>query len=201
VLAAVAVFLVGYAALSHYAASTPNAKGLGAALSIGPVVLIAIALLWRWTRPLTAVLATAAIGGILYRFWAPIERNYQWTDPAEQCGIYALVAVSFAHSLYGDRVPLCTQLAIKMHGELAPAEIMYLRRATAAWAAFYAAIAVAILVLFFSSSEKVWSLFVNFATFGLIVLMGVADHALRRRVLPRHNDGGILGVLRRSLIG
>jgi uncharacterized membrane protein len=87
------------------------------------------------------------------------------------------------------------------HGELAPAEIMYLRRATAAWAAFYAAIAVAILVLFFSSSEKVWSLFVNFATFGLIVLMGVADHALRRRVLPRHNDGGILGVLRRSLIG
>jgi uncharacterized membrane protein len=58
-----------------------------------------------------------------------------------------------------------------------------------------------ILILFFASTQRVWSLFVNFATFGLIVVMGLGDHALRRRILPRHADGGILGVLRRSLIG
>jgi hypothetical protein len=47
----------------------------------------------------------------------------------------------------------------------------------------------------------VWSLFVNFGTLGLIVLMGIIDHAIRRRILPRREDGGLLALLRRSLIG
>ncbi len=200
-LAVVAVLLVGYAALSHYSAATPNAKGLGAALSIGPIVLIGIVLVWRWTRPLTAILALAAVAAVLYRYWGAIERNYQWADLVEQCGIYGLIALSFARSLFGGRVPLCTQLASKMHGDLAPVETVYLRRATVAWAIFYAAMTLAVLGLYFLTSERVWSLFVNFATFGLIVLVGIVDHVIRRRVLPQRADGGLLGVLRRSLIG
>ncbi len=195
------MLFLGYAGLSHYSASTPDAKGLGAALSIGPVVLVGIALLWRWTRLFTALLATAAVVAALYRYWPSIVRNYRWADLVEQCGIYGLVAVSFARTLYGGRVPLCSQMASKLHGELVPVEIAYLRRATAVWAVFYAVMTLAILVLFFASSERVWSLFVNFATFGLIVLLGLIDHAIRRRVLPRRADGGIMGVLRRSLLG
>jgi uncharacterized membrane protein len=62
-------------------------------------------------------------------------------------------------------------------------------------------LAAAILVLFFAASIRVWSLFVNFGTFALMVVMGFADHAIRRRVLPRHPGGGILAIIRRSLIG
>jgi uncharacterized membrane protein len=200
-LAVVAALVIGYAVLSHYSASSPNSRGLGAALSIGPVILIGVILAWRWTRPLTALLIAAALGALLYRYWPVIERNYEWADLAQQCGVYGLVALSFARSLFGDRVPICTQLAKQIHDALTPAEIAYTRRATAAWVVFYVLLTLAIFILFFAASLRVWSFFVNFITFGLMMLMGIADHAIRRRVLPRHPRGGILAVIRRSLIG
>jgi uncharacterized membrane protein len=55
--------------------------------------------------------------------------------------------------------------------------------------------------LFFEAPLRIWSLFVNFATFGLIIIMGVADHAIRRRVIPRASDGGLLGIIRRAIVG
>jgi uncharacterized membrane protein len=59
----------------------------------------------------------------------------------------------------------------------------------------------AIFILYFSAPLRVWSLFVNFGTFGLILLMGIGDHAIRQRVLPQHERGGILHIIQRSLIG
>ena len=200
-LATVAALVMGYAALSHYSASSPNARGLGAALSIGPVILIGIILAWRWTQPLTALLITAALGAALHHYWPVVEANYEWADLAQQCGAYGLVALFFGRSLYGGRIPICTQWASQVHGALTPAEIAYTRHATEVWVIFYVLMAVAILILFFAESLRVWSFFVNFVTFGLMMLMGIADHAIRRRVLPRHTDGGILAVIRRSLIG
>ncbi len=197
----IALLVIGYAVLSHYSASSPNAKGLGAALSLGPVLVIGLILAWRWTNPGTALLIAAVLGAFVYRYWAVIEENYEWGDLAQQCGAYGLVALSFARSLFGGRVPLCTQLASTMHGELSPPEISYTRRATIVWMVFYALLTTAILALFFVASQRVWSLFVNFATFGLIIVMGIADHAIRLRVLPRHPGGGILGIIKRSLIG
>jgi uncharacterized membrane protein len=200
-LTAVAALVVGYAVLSHYSSSEPDTKGLGAALSIGPVALIGTILVWRWTRPVIGLLTAVVLGALLYRHWAFFENNYEWADLVEQCGAYALVALSFGRTLFAGRVPLCTQLASELHGELAPVEIAYTRRATVVWAAFYVLLAAAIVILFFGLSQRRWSLFVNFATFGLIAIACVVDYAIRRCVLPRRAVGGILGMLRRSLIG
>jgi uncharacterized membrane protein len=201
VLAAVAALIIGYAALSHYSASSPDAKGLGAGLSVAPILLIGLILAWRWTKPLTALLIAAAACAVLYRYWPAIERNYEWGDLVQQCGAYALIAASFARSLFAGRVPICTQLAKAIHGALTPVEIAYTRRATVAWAVFYVLTAAAILILFFVVPLRVWSLFVNFGGFALMILMCLADHAIRRRVLPRHPGGGILSLLQRALIG
>jgi uncharacterized membrane protein len=92
-------------------------------------------------------------------------------------------------------------LAGKVHASLTPAEIAYTRHATVAWAVFYGLMTMTIFGLFFAASLRVWSLFVNFVAFALIILMGFADHAIRRRVLPRRPDGGILAVIQRSLTG
>jgi uncharacterized membrane protein len=200
-LTAVAAIVIGYAALSHYSSSAPDAKGLGAVLSVAPVALIGVILVWRWTRPLVALLTAILLCACLYRYWPVVMTNYEWADLAQQCGAYALVATSFARSLFGNRVPLCTQLSDKLHGPLTPVEIAYTRHATVAWAVFYTLLATAILILFFEVSLRTWSLFVNFAAFGLIIFMGLADHAIRHRVLPRHRDGGILAAIRRALIG
>jgi uncharacterized membrane protein len=112
-----------------------------------------------------------------------------------------LVALTFARSLLAGRVPVCTQLAAKVHAALTPAEITYTRHATVAWVVFYMLMTVAIFILFFVAPLRVWSLFVNFAAFGLIALVGIADHVIRRRVLPRRADGGIFAIIQRSLTG
>jgi hypothetical protein len=64
---AIVALIIGYAVLSHYSASSPDKKGLGAALSIGPVLLIGVVLLWRWTRRLTALLVAVSCA----RFFMP----------------------------------------------------------------------------------------------------------------------------------
>lgn len=199
-LGAVAALVIGYAALSQYSASA-HAAGFGAALSLAPVVLIILILLWRWTKPMTAVLGAVLLCAALYGYWPFIERNYTWADLLQQCGVYGLIALGFARSLFAGRTPMCTLMAEKMHGALAPVEIAYTRRATAAWAVFYLILMGAILALFFLVSPIAWSLFVNFETFGLIILMGIVDLMIRHRVLPRRPSGGMLGVIRRSLMG
>ena len=195
--------LLGYAALSQYSASAanPHAQSIGAALAIAPVLLAGLVLLWLWTWRLTALVLAASAGALLYRNWPLLERNFEWLDLAQQCGVYGLVAVVFVRSLWANRVPVCTQLANQMYGTLTAAEIGYTRRATAAWAAFYVLLTLAILGLFFTLPQTAWYLFVNFATWGLMLIAGVADHAIRRRVLPRHEQGGILTIIRRSLTG
>lgn len=197
----VGVLILGYAALSHYSETAAGARGLAAGLTVGPVLLIGLVLVAHWAGRWIALTAAASSLALLYRFWPAVEHNYEWADLIQQCGIYALIAASFARSLWGDRRPLCTELAAKLHGELTAVEIAYTRRATAAWSGLYAVITVLILTLFFTAPRHVWSLFVNFGTFALIILAGIADHAIRRRVLPRHPGGGLLGIIRRSLIG
>ena len=197
----VGLLVVGYAALSQYSNSVPDAKGLAVGLSIGPLLLIGLVLLFRWAGALPTALVATVTGALLYRHLPALEKNYEWLDLAQQCGVYALVAASFARSLLPGQVPLCTQLAVRMHGELTPAEVRYTRRATIAWVVFYLALVAAIAVLFVEAPLKIWSLFVNFATFGLILLMGLGDQWLRRRVLPPRPSGGLLGVLQRALIG
>ena len=107
----------------------------------------------------------------------------------------------FARTLFGGRIPTCTQLALRLHGVLNAVELKYLRAATLAWAGFYLALAMAILVLYFAAPLSVWSMFVNFATFGLIALMALLDHAIRRRILPPRKGAGLLTALRQALLG
>jgi len=197
----IAGIFVAYALLSQYSADSthPHARSLGAGLSIGPVLLIGLVMLWVWKWRLSA-LATALVSGVLlYLNWPFIESHYEWSDLAQQCGIFGLVAIFFARSLFAGRVPVCEQLARQMYGELPPPEIDYMRGATTAWAVFYLLLTVAILVLFFVVPLRVWSLFTNFVTWGLMVLAGFVDHALRQLVLPRHRQGGILTLIRRAL--
>ncbi len=199
---AVTAVVAGYALLSQYSASSadPHARSLGAALSIGPVLLIALGLLWFWKWRVSASIFALASGAILYLEWPFIQSHYEWSDLAQQCGIYGLVALFFARSLFAGRVPVCAQLAEQMYGALTLEEMAYMRRATAAWALFYSLLTAAILVLFFVVPLRTWSLFTNFVTWGLMVLAGFVDHALRRLVLPRHREGGILTLIRRALI-
>jgi uncharacterized membrane protein len=197
---AVVTLIGGYAALSHYSNSVPDARGVATGLSFGPILLVGGVLLWRWSHPLLAAPLLAITGVLLFHFWPLLSRYYEWSDVLQQCAAYGLVSLSFGRSLFGGRVPLCTQMSDKLHGPLTPVEIAYTRKATTAWTLLYALLAAAILILFLVAPLRIWSLFVNFVSFGIIGLMFIADHAVRRRVLP-HRPGGLLAALRQSLTG
>jgi len=195
-LAAVVVFLVAYAGLSHYGNSVAKTHDLGVGLALGPVLGVGLLLLWRWTHLWVALLAAAAAAVLLRHYWPVLEKNFSVVYLLQEGGFYSLMAASFGVSLLGRRAALCTQLADKVHGPLTPQEVRYTRRVTAAWASFFILITGATFGLFLFAPLRIWSLFANFCVLPLIGLMFVAEYAVRRRALPQVPRRGILAAVR-----
>jgi uncharacterized membrane protein len=195
-LAAVILFVVAYAALSHYSNSMAKTHDLGVGLAVGPVLTVGLLLLWRWTHPGVALLTAVAVAALLRQYWPVLEGSFTWVYLIQECGFYSLMAASFGQSLLGDRASLCTQLADKIHGPLTPQELIYTRRVTAAWALFFILIVVVTVGLFLLAPLRIWSLFANFYVLPLIGLMFVAEYAVRKRALPQVQRQGILAAVR-----
>jgi uncharacterized membrane protein len=182
-LAAVLVVFIAYAVLSHYSNSHPQAQDLGVVLCLAPLITFGLVLIWRWSGVLFALLAAAATALLLRQIWPLLTLNFTRLNVIQQCGFYALMALSFGRSLIKGRVPLCTQLADKVHGPLSAAELRYTRQVTLAWTMFFLANMAVTVLLFELAPLWAWSLFVNFLSLPLIVLMFAIEYAVRRRVL------------------
>jgi len=195
-LAAVIVLLVAYSGLSHYSNSEPQAQNLGAALALAPMLTIGLVLTWRWSGLLSALVCAAAAALLLRSEWPLFTRNFSLVYLLQQCGFCAIMAAGFARSLIKGRVPLCTQLADKLHGPLNAQALRYTRRVTLAWAVFFLLNMAVTFLLYVFAPLRIWSLFVNFCSAPLILLMFVAEYAVRRRVLPKVQRSGLLDTLR-----
>jgi len=195
-LAAIILFVVAYAGLSHYSNSVAKTRDLGVGLAFGPVLTVGLLLIWRWTHLLVALLAAAAAALLLRHFWPSFEKNFAWVYLLQEGGFYSLMAASFGQSLLGGRVALCTQLADKVHGPLTAQEVLYTRRVTAAWAVFFLLITALTWGFFMFAPLRIWSLFANFCVLPLIGLMFIAEYAVRRRALPQLPRRGILAAVR-----
>jgi uncharacterized membrane protein len=195
-LAAIVVFVVAYAGLSHYSNSVAKSHDLGVGLALGPVLTIGLLLIWRWTHLLLALLTAAAAAVLLRHYWPVLEKNFPVVYLLQEGGFYSLMALSFGLSLRNGRVSLCTQLADKVHGPLSARELIYTRRVTAAWALFFLSIAAVTLCLFLWAPLRVWSFFANFCVVPLIGLMFVMEYVIRRRVLPHVSRQGMLAAIR-----
>jgi uncharacterized membrane protein len=195
-LAAVVVFVLAYAGLSHYGNSVAKTRDLGIGLAIGPMLTIGLIFIWRGTHLLAALLAAALAALLLRHYWPMLEKDFPVVYLLQEGGFYSVMAASFGFSLLGDRTSLCTQLADKVHGPLSAQEVAYTRRVTAAWAVFFASVAAITVYFFLFVPLRVWSLFANFCVVPLIALMFVAEYAVRRRVLPQTDRRGILASVR-----
>ncbi len=195
-LAAVVLFFIAYSVLSHYCNLNPQAHDLRTALALAPMLTLGLVLLWRWSGALTAVLAAAATALLLRAFWPLFAQNFSLVYLMQQVGFYSILAFSFGRSLRQGRVPLCTQLADKVHGPLSALELRYTRNVTLAWVIFFLLNLAATFFLFEFAPLRIWSLFVNFCALPLILLMFVAEYAVRRRVLPQVQRNGLIATLR-----
>jgi uncharacterized membrane protein len=194
-LAAVLALIVAYASLSHYC-NVAGRRELGAALALAPFIVLAGSIFRRSKRSLIWAPVGVATAIVLYDCRALLEKNFSLVYLLQECGMDGLLAVGFGRSLRVGDTPLCTRLADRLHGPLSPAERRYTRQVTLAWALLFVALLLTTLVLYVAAPLAVWSLFVNFVTFPVIVAMFVAEFALRRLVLPPADRGGILAGVR-----
>jgi uncharacterized membrane protein len=160
------------------------------------MLILGLLLLWRWRGALLALCGAIAVGALCWRLWPLFERNFSLVYLVQQLGFYALMGLSFGGSLLPGRVPLCTQLADKVHGPLGQPELRYTRQVTVAWTWFFIANLAVTVLLYEFAPLSVWSLFVNFCALPLIGLMFAVEYAVRRRVLRQVHTGGLIATLR-----
>jgi uncharacterized membrane protein len=196
---AIAAGAIGYPVLAHYSAATSAATALpslGVAVSLAPSLAILMWLTWRSPRRPAMLLLCAVVGGLLWGFWGVLERNFSWVYFLQHAGTYVMLASVFGVTLARGRQPLCTRFAEVVHGSLMPEEVRYSRQVTLAWTLFLLAISLVSSALFFFASIEAWSVFANFLSFPLILLMFVVEYGIRLRKLPHQKKHSIMdGVL------
>jgi uncharacterized membrane protein len=195
-LAAVVLFFIAYSVLSHYSNLDPQAHDLRTVLALAPMVTLGFVLLWRWSGVLMALLAAAAAAFLLRIFWPVFAQNFSIVYLVQQAGFYSIMAVTFGRSLRKGRIPLCTQLADRVHGPLSELELRYTRNVTLAWVIFFLLNLAATFLLYQFAPLRIWSFFVNFCSLPLILCMFVAEYLVRRRVLPQVQRSGLMATLR-----
>jgi len=195
----IAAACITYPVLAHYSAATSAATtfpSLGVAVSLAPSLAILLWLSWRSPKRPAMLLLCAVVGGLLWGFWGVLERNFSWVYFLQHAGTYAMLAAVFGVTLAHGRQPLCTRFAEVVHGSLSPEEVRYSRQVTLAWTLFLLAISLVSSVLFFIAGIETWSIFANFLSFPLILLMFVVEYGVRLRKLPHQKNHSIMdGVL------
>jgi uncharacterized membrane protein len=183
--ALIAASILIYALLAHYSNATPAARPLGAVLALAPLLLALSLAVRRSAHPLLAGALLAPVCALLlFVSWRYVEGNFALVILLQQCGAFLMLAVVFGRSLARGQVALCTRWATALQGPL-PAEAQrYTRAVTVAWTVFFSSISLLSALLYAFAPLRVWSVFSNFLTLPLAVLMFVGEYALRQRLLP-----------------
>lgn len=183
----IAAGVILYPLLAHYSAATSAATtvpSLGVAVSLTPPLAILLALAWRSPRRLPTLLLGIGLCLVLGWCWEALERNFDWVYFMQHVGTQVGLALGFGLTLAPGRQPLCTRMAEVVRGSLEPEVVRYTRDITLAWTCFFLVISLVSSILFLFGSIQVWSIFANFLTFPLILLMFAVEHLARLRKLP-----------------
>ena len=196
---AIAAGAIAYPVLAHYSTTTAAATAtptLGVVVSLAPSLALLFWLAWRSPRRLAMLLLCASAGVSLWALWGALERNFSWVYFLQHAGTNLMLAAVFGATLEKRRQPLCTRFAEAFHGPLAPEVVRYTRQVTLAWMLFFLSVSLVSAMLFFFSSIEVWSVFANFLTFPLVMLMFAVEYGVRLRKLPHMERHSIMaGIL------
>ena len=191
----IAAGVIAYPVLAHYsAASAAAAKvpSLGVAVSLTPPLAILAWLTWRSTGLLGMLLLCAGMSLVLWGSWEALERNFGWVYFIQHAGTNVLLAALFGVSLTRGRESLCTRLAEAVRGSLDSEVVRYTRKVTWAWTLFFLGMSLVSAVLFLFGTIEAWSVFANFLSLPLVLLMFVAEHLVRLHTLPHLEQHSIM---------
>jgi peptidoglycan-N-acetylglucosamine deacetylase len=200
--------LLAYPLLTHLAVHLHSLLLTGAAALLLLLLALRGALqarrAWAWLLLVTGVVLVAWLGAAGRRHDAVLALY------AAPVMIHLFLAWFFGRTLRAGRQPLITRIAEHLHGEAIedPLELddmrRYTRRLTAVWTGLFLVLATtnATLALLVSPAgvlelagvasplpvaPALWSLFANFLSFGLVLLLFAIEFAFRRRRFPRQH--------------
>lgn len=192
----IVALLIAYPLLAHYTNESAHGGNLGASVAIAPVILIALALAWRSPRRILmlGMLALSCIA--LWAGWSALEQHLGLVYWLQHVAMQLILFMTFGRTLIAGRQPLCTRFARAVHKLVTPRHEIYTRQVTLAWTLFFGAMALASTLLFFLAPLPTWSVFANFLTLPLVVLMFVGEYWVRRWALPEMRHMRLLDAVR-----
>lgn len=157
----------------------------------GAIGSLTAAKLGRTSSPSMRVLAV--LGGVAVLVAVVVATfHFAWHEPAkadvvlyvENLAFFGWLSSLFGASLFGGGEALVTRMARRVRrGDMPPPVVLYTRRLTAAWSAFFVAVMALSTLLFIGASREVWSLFVNLLIWPLVGAAFVVEYAVRSIVL------------------
>lgn len=196
VLLAIAAATVLYSVFAHHLTASGDRSELAYVFALGSLYAVALCVAFGspYRRAIILVASAAVLLGWWYRdanVWDPT-----WIYLFQHVGANVGLGLLFGLTLRSPRGSLITRLATIVHGELPPAAVRYTRQVTLAWTLFFATMATTSVLLFALAPADWWSIFVNFMSMPLVVLMFVLEYAVRRCVVSDLTHKGILESVR-----
>jgi len=192
----IAALVTGYTLLAHYTNNSAHNGSLGALVAIAPLILIALVVAWRTLHRLYIPGVLMLLCVALWAVWPALERHFGLVYWLQHAGIQLMLLMTFGRTLIAGRQPLCTRFAEAVHAPLTPRHEIYTRQVTVAWTLFFAAMVLTSTLLFFLTPLSTWSVFANFLTLPLVVLMFIIEYLVRRWALPEMKHKHILDAVR-----
>jgi uncharacterized membrane protein len=190
VLAGCALYSLTRGMLSPHAQPGAAPSGLGGTVLavLPPMAFLLIATLGlaaRWRRPIAVVVVAAAAAAVWIAHADGSLRYVRLAYLADHAVANLTFAHWFARTLRPGMMPLCTEVARRVHRTLPPRVARYTRHVTATWASMFAAIAIVSVVVYLGEPFKTWMHFVWLSTAPLTVAVFVVEYAIRCVVIPR----------------
>lgn len=173
--------LLAYPSLIHLSLAYDRPLFIAAAWLVISVLGLLVAIRRGSTSPalLFGALLIAGIG--LWRWGEAVDLMY--VPPVL---INVALLILFGRTLLPGTTPLIARMAMLWRGDLDAEVARYTRRVTAAWAVFFAVMALESIALALFAPLHVWSLFTNCLNYLLVLFFFVVEYQLRFYFLPAH---------------
>ncbi len=186
---------VAYAGVSHWMMLFHAAEPWAVAVLLGPLWLTALGL--AGSRFGAWGLAVAAAAGVIG--FALVLRG-EAGDPNrlyvfQHAGINALLCGWFGGSLRGDRLPLISQFAQRVH-PLSPGMRSYTANVTRVWTLYFALMVVASIAVYAFLSFAAWSVLANLLTPLMVAGLFIGEYLLRYRLHPEFERSRLADMVR-----
>jgi uncharacterized membrane protein len=159
-----------------------------ASMATGGLVLWALA-----RRQAQAVILTAGLATVVAILAAVAPEIIIYAPPFL---INTTLAAVFGNSMRPGRVPVITRFAQLEHSTLPTDLLLYTRRLTRVWTAFFAVMAAIVLILATTVSLDAWSTFSNVTSYLLVGILFVGEYCYRRRRFAEYRHATLIELAR-----